>query len=241
MALMAKDWRVVKPVVIIGFLFMLAPTVIQTSVNAWRTNAASDPTHAAVPYEIMREWFTIAVFIGFLLWCAICPAFGGIMFARERRDRSAELLELLPITRGVRLLSKVIITLVTLVATVVITTQFWHLGAWMWPSASTYAPSDLWEPMRPLIGLMIIMVGLSWLLSSIFRSEIIATAVTFGAVCLTAMLMGMLPGPANKQNWYEWINAWFPVPGLALAVLMATIGLLAFIAGCIITLRRREV
>ncbi len=241
MALLAKDWRVVKPVVILGFLFMLAPTVIQTGVNAWRTVASSDSLSVTARYDEMREWFLAAVMIGFLVWCAICPALGGVMFARERRDRSAELLELLPITRGMRLLSKVIVTVSALVVAVVVTTQLWHLGASMWSSPSGYDPRDLWELMRPLIGFMIVMVGLSWLLSSILRSEILATAVTFGAVCLTAMLMGMLPGPANTQNWYDWINNWFPVHGLALAVLLATIGLLAFIAGCIITIRRREV
>lgn len=244
-ALIRKDWRVVKPVILVGVLSMLAPSLIQTGVNAWRTYVKGNPSSFAWPHEAameeQREWFQGAVMIGFVVWCAVCPAIGGVMFARERRDRSAELIELLPVTRRMRLFSKVILLVVTLSVAVLITTRLFHLATWIWPSTTPYISNNLWDSLRPLIGMMVVMSGVSWMLSSLLRSEVIATTVTFGGVCLAAMLMGMVPGPHGTPNWYEWLDSWTPAPGVELPIVLAFVGVVAFVTGCVVTLRRREV
>ncbi|HLP85324.1 MAG TPA: ABC transporter permease subunit [Phycisphaerales bacterium] len=247
-ALIRKDWRVVKPVILVGVACLLLPAIMQGTVNAFRSDVVDFPGQTPVmnssAVEEQRDLFQAAVTIGLSLWCAVCAALGGCMFARERRDRSAELVELLPVSRGVRLCSKVFVMALAAVSAMLVGYVLWMFAGVVWfagvPVTGMIPPRGL-EVMTPLFLIMFIMLGLSWMLSSMLRSEVIATAATFGAVCFFGLLFALVPGPGRYGDLYQWVNSfeWTPVP--LTYVLVTLLALAAFVTGCIVTLRRREV
>lgn len=249
-ALIRKDWRVVKPVVIVAFVVLVLPVTIQGLINASKPalgQAMSTWTNEQwLQYANSRDMYLAMLAIGLAGWCIVCPALGGVMFARERRDRSAELVELMPVSRGVRLTSKlaVLACVVSLAALMVFIA--WQIGATFFFVETTWNPLTRNVQMMstlPFIAVTLGAIGVSWLLSAVLSSEVLATAITFGFFAVSALLLNVVPGPGNHRSLYLWLDGMTPRPDFGYAGLgmFAIAGAIGLLAGCVVTLRRREV
>ena len=92
--LLIKDWRLNAPATLcLVLIYAVLPFIVFFS------RAVDEGVAHALNAESMTTCFMISAFAGLGISMLIIPAFGGIAFARERRDRSADFLASLSIDR----------------------------------------------------------------------------------------------------------------------------------------------
>ena len=181
-ALLKKDLRL-NAVPILGGILLVATPYLAVFVAAL--------TMKSRPGEIPRD-FQVASVMGAALAVAITAVVGGAAFALERRERSADFLALLPVTRDKILFSKLIIGvtfsaplwLANLLA-YRITIHKVPLGAQA--NIAGYFPfafAAIW---------MFVAFGIAWFLSSFLHSPAIAACISIGIVIAAAFLAVYVP------------------------------------------------
>jgi ABC-type transport system involved in multi-copper enzyme maturation permease subunit len=158
----------------------------------------------------------------------VASAFGGAAFAQERRERSADFLAMLPVTRGKIVASKVIVSL------------GWPALVWlanllvMW-IASSIAPGaemsrvslqdGLWRAVGASATTGLMMFGVAWMFSSFLKSPTIAAVISMGMTVSLLMVLALISQRSGRngredEQWLDWLvmlsTFCFGILGLAL-------------------------
>ncbi|NLX12504.1 MAG: ABC transporter permease subunit [Phycisphaerales bacterium] len=174
--------------------------------------------------------------ISLILSIVITGFVAANMFAGERVDRSAEFVAYLPIKRRTALVSKFIYAAgVSLIACMINYAVFTFTLLMLEP-ASSRREVDLASIVCYAVSAILIF-GVSWLVSAIQKSPVIAGIAGLATVTCIAFTMRFiiepLPGIGASQSREARIFWWYF--GLSLGI-----GLLSFIAGCICYLHQVE-
>ena len=200
-ALLRKDWRLYRPAVI-GCLVVLAGVyLIGMLPLLW-----DDPK--AGPYEAPRQIRNVAL-VASGVTAAFAAVFGASAFAVERRDRTAEFLVMLPISRTRILASKAAVSaafLLTLWAVhmTVAVLALNHLGS------SAKHTTDFAYAFAALAGAAMMMFSVAWLLSAFLSGAAVPFGLAFGGTIASAELIRQmianigLHGYALVRVWILW-------------------------------------
>lgn len=223
-ALIWKDWHLVRPVLIAAAVLYVSPFVIYAVGSLFGGYRLP---------ESRFEFFSGAgqlLVLGLVASLLAAPAFSGVIFARERRDRTAEFASTLPIPRVRLVLSKAIVTLAVTILPWLLTLALLLLNSGLGgPSITDRDSAPILSAYLIPVGITVMNVGLGWLLSASLRSETLASALAFFFTCLTLITtmyaMDRLELKSNQLTWPYWL-----IPLVA--------GTLAAGAGTLVALRR---
>jgi ABC-type transport system involved in multi-copper enzyme maturation permease subunit len=233
-ALLRKDLRLNAPVTIALLL-----TYITLPFLVFGALVASDGLQHTLKESGVATSFVITAFVGLGISLFILPAFGGIAFARERRERSADFLAAHPIPRRSVVVSKLIVTLALCslpwLLSVVIVVGVQRVlprvdGSFVGPDGSEIREGVMW-----LLRLQAMLLGGSWLLSSLLRSETVATTSTILGTIVLAIAFATYRSALERTGYVELAHARADV--LA-TILTLAIGLGGFLAGTLIAFKR---
>lgn len=223
-ALLWKDYRVNRIVVIVAMVILFGPLIVATAVNGI----------LGVRYHAMVNWFevvtqTACVTLAFSL--VTVALVGANAFAGERADRSAEFMAYLPPTRKQKLSSKLIFVacLMTFIVLALLL-MFYAVAPVVGEETAhtTRLRHDFTYAMWPTA---VLIFGAAWCASSVLSSPTFAAGVGFFAPWLLFALLSLVfygfdLKEASMQPWWLWTAA--------------PLGVLSFAAGCVYYLRRIE-
>lgn len=227
--LLWREYGFNRQILIAGAVILLMPYAYTLIFFLWPTNRVVTPHNVA-------EGFAVAAVCSYAASQLTVALLAGYAIAGERADRSAEFLGYLPISRGNRLASKLILTaLVTLAIWVINLAVLWGLRNLI-PWKPDFS-EDFFDPTYTVFtGLL--MFGVAWFLSSIQSSPSIA--VIGGVVTPLLVLTGLVIAIETyetqiRQNIDEppLMAAWYI--GISL-----TLGILGFALGTWYFLKRVE-
>jgi hypothetical protein len=233
LALLRKDWRLNRAIVIACLVTSVVPYVF-TVCNVWVDNTRYQAIGAGAYVDALR----LAAEASLVITVTLAAAFGGLPFAGERRERTAEFLGMLPVSRGAILASKLIVPLVCLA--VLIGTQLLvlaganRLSVWM-----SNREEDVYVPAVLSVGYAAGLFGLGWALSVFLRSAAIAASVAVGVG--VAMFFGMLEWGERGARIIR--HQWLPDAdrgATALSVMAATAVLIGGVAMVVTSLYYRR-
>jgi ABC-type transport system involved in multi-copper enzyme maturation permease subunit len=156
----------------------------------------------------------------------VTPVLGAIPMARERRERSCDLLATAPIGRHVHIFSKL---------------GVFVLASTLPPGLCLLAAAALAERTQPFASLILVrepssvmamafaaLGGMSWLMGSFLKSEAIAAGCTYlivlSAVVSWALLAERYQTPAPEaMGWYMTIMATLCIVGLVLGTAVSLV------------------
>ena len=212
--LIRKDLRQMRLPFLMSAALFVAPAVI--AAIAWMFY----PDNGA--HGTWREFVASFALMGAYL-CTIGAALpSAVAFAGERRDRTAEFVATLPVSRLRIVMSKAIVSLAA--------------AAWPWMLALGLAAlvvdwkeQGVAEPVPWALCASVALFGLAWLCSSLMESEVFSAAISI--VCVTILAFGawVLTDRA-KLTQHETRLLYF--------TLLPAVGIGGFLAGTIIALRR---
>ena len=227
-ALLWKDYRVNRLVLLTGLVLLMAPLVAFCTLNAvsqWRYGQPIFPWPAALSF---------ASVLSLLLSCITLTLLGGAAFACERCDRSAEFLAGLPATRLQIIGSKVVIAVgaglviwaVDLLVFFIIAPYSGEMGT---ETVENFA--NFRTKMLPMLAAMSLsMFGAAWFGSSFLPSHNIAAGLAFG---FPVLVFGILRTVEFVLEQTEFAVDWLPT-------VLAVLGLAGFLGGILIYARRVE-
>lgn len=238
-ALLIKDFRLCKPLIIAGLIAMFIPITAQLVDNGIQWLRRSPDGLAEDPYR--ANDFVIGLFAGLGLAAVTLPALAAVAAARERRDRSADFLHTLPIRR---------VLIVTSKAMVVI---FWTLllfaiGAIVMELVRPADSESIFTPGLPgridltvasmFLAVYGFAIGVGWFAGSFLTSDTIAGATALGACLLFTFTLGYVIQRDFHFSWGKLDPS--QVQFLAWLWTLLGVGAITFIAGTIISLRRKS-
>lgn len=207
-ALISKDFRLNRMVVLIAAAMTVIPYVIATVFAINETYASSMPIHRSWPNLLLA-----ANHFCLMHWPVAAALLGGNAFACERADRSAEFLAYLPPTRWQVATSKFIIVL--LVAAI-----FWGLNLLLFWLGLSHIGDDTFQyldlsdamPKSSFAAIGTLTFGVAWLASSGLSNTgpavvvgLAAPVVLFGLLQLTVWLVDW-PDDDMFGRWYTSIG-----------------------------------
>ncbi len=234
-ALLWKDYRQNRKMLIAVGVFLLIPyaiAIIAGTVERLRLHGEYD-SYTTVSWN--------QVFFGASLWSLIllvpaCGFIGGNAVAGERVDRSAEFTAYLPISRRSAIISKALLAIGACVVAALVNAGIAYVTTGWWLLA---------EEVRELrdvrmIGeavwfggaTVVLIFGISWLVSTLTNSPPISAASGIGSVVLVAGTLALVDyiggarEPITLEGWY--------------AGLCFVLGILGFAFGIVYYLRRVE-
>jgi ABC-type transport system involved in multi-copper enzyme maturation permease subunit len=222
LALLKKDWRLNRVPIIGGGLLIAVPYLFVIPVLL-----TSNSNNSGVVYEDLMAVSIIATALN----VAIAAVFGGTAFALERRERSADFLALLPITRGKIIASKMLIGIgipaIYFTINVIIAAAAQNQG-----HPAKFEIRDTFLAHASAAILMLMAFGIGWCLSSFLSSPAISASIAIGI---------MLAWPAL----YLLVTALFksPLGAVSTTIIAITpilIGVLGVAVGSINYLKRVE-
>jgi hypothetical protein len=234
-ALLWKDLRVNRPVLLTGAVLLLAPLLITSLYNLHVGSLAGHPAPWYVTWALGGVWSTVLS----LLTVALLA---GNAVAGERADRSAEFVAGLPISRRAIITSKAI---VALGATIVIwailllivfglaPTRLSYGDVGCYRSAFEAAEAELLAQGRreilPFAALATVLIfGIAWFSSSFFASPVLAA----GSGIAAPMVIGMIMATANRFG--------ADLGNGVYALSCVIVGIVAFVAGTICFIRGKR-
>jgi ABC-type transport system involved in multi-copper enzyme maturation permease subunit len=223
LTLLKKDWRLNAIPIYGGTLLVAVPYL----VVALALICQSDRDR--------RHWWAddlqVAAIMGTMLTVAVTAVFGGVAFAQERRERSADFLAMLPVSRCKIVLSKAIIG-------ILFSGALWAANYAVYDKAATHGITSGSDHISILFiyalaaDAMLIAFGIAWFASSFLSSPSIAACIGIGATVALGLL-GMLPDRFLWQLPDEYrIGIVLTLPAMP--------GVLGFIGGTLHYLRRVE-
>jgi ABC-type transport system involved in multi-copper enzyme maturation permease subunit len=224
-ALLWKDWRIVRPLLIAAGVLYLVPALISA---IWGLTATSQELPQG------HQWYGFVaslLFFGCMAAVLATPMFPAVMFARERRERTAELAATMPIRRGHIVLSKAIVALGAAITPWAITTVLFTALYGLSSGPPRFA-EGLWDigPLLVPIAMCVMGFGLGWLLSTLISSETYAAAGAWVASVATLATIVLVqyntPTPARALHVLPYV------------AIMVPIGVAAFAAGTAVALKR---
>lgn len=224
-ALLWKDCRINRLVLIIALMSFAGPLLIGTALNVY----------ALARYGVVaRPWPNLVVITSIVslgLSLLTVGMLGGNAVAGERMDRSAEFLAYLPPSRGKVITSKAILAL--------------SVGVFIWlvhPVLIYYVAPLLGEVPEDVIryrdnalpviaSTSVILFGTAWLASTFLDSPAIATGIGFGAPWVLFAILSIIKFPLGYEDFA--IGFWYHT-------IAVTLGILCFITGIIYYTHRVE-
>lgn len=227
--LIQKDLRQTFWPALLAVLLLIAPAL------AWGSSVLAD-SHRLAFQNIWRELASCAG-IGAVASLLASSSASGVAFAKERRERTADLMATLPLPRWRAVVSKgAAALLVALVpcALGLAASLYFSIGA----GASPWGrDSSLGDGFRAIIAGWLLLFGLGWGLSSVLRSEVLAAAAPVLVLVVLA---------ASVATWWQPAYGEMPVM-LAERLVYArmtwafgVVGAAGLIAGTVIALRRKS-
>ena len=278
LALLRKDLRLLRLPLVGGVLLAVLPYLIHVAprMEHWQRDRAlagqvvyvrdGDTVHKGrtVDRETIDRLFVQtallpAALTGLGLVALTAAACGGIAFAAERRDRSAEFLALLPVSRRRAVASKLAAAGVCLLLPACV-----HLAAFAigWrelppmPDQSAHFAQRFSTGAANCAALTVMMFGVAWLLSSVLDSPAVAATVAVGLAAVTVYLIAatvwqaevaadtksVFWTPAEYVTGVLWRPGVFwhapPATNDAVRVVAVLSGLSALLAGGLVQARR---
>ncbi len=235
MMLIRKDFHLQLPVLIASGLLFIAPTIIYLIIDA----AISTPTTEQEPLILALSAMTM---IGVLIASLTIPAFVGVAAARERRERSAEFLEAMPVRRLTIVTSRAVVALVcslmpAIVGTFAMATLMWvESGISKGSESGTLFPNDAGQLFLVGFATVLAAAGVAWFVGSLIRSEVLAAALGIGVPIAVAMATSIAMSRMSDEVIYR-LGIYRDGPE-AYAFAQLAIAIPCLIAGTIIALRR---
>ena len=217
-ALLKKDWRVNRAPVVGTLVVLLGVYAFAFSMRVYISQAE----RGSASISISHTFFSAGMFM-LSLAPILAGCYGGIAFAAERRERSADFLAMLPTSRVRIVLSKSItgwgcsfapwlLSILVILATDVFT------GDSRQGSGATWR-----EVVMGSSGALIMCFGLAWLLSTFLESPAISSSISIGVTVALVIWFAMHDRYLDNMSWW-----------------MIGIGATGYIAGTIYYLRRIE-
>lgn len=227
-ALLWKDYRVNRQILIVGFCLLVAPFL---AAVGWLWY---DVGLTAAPADRWGHGLSIAAQAALMLSQLTVLLLAGHIIAGERRDRSAEFLAYLPPPRSVILTSKAILATALLL---VVWGVFLLVTEVIVPAIDADASHTQLESFagtRAFVAVITIaMFGMAWFGSCLFESPTYSAALGIFAAVLVPFALNLFRlatgVPAHGESFI-----------FVLKVTLATIGVLGFIAGWCYYVRRVE-
>jgi ABC-type transport system involved in multi-copper enzyme maturation permease subunit len=209
MALIRKDLRV-NLVPIVGSAVVLA---LVYSLSFFENDGSNN------------TYFVMGVF-GIIIIVIMAAAYGGIAFAQERRDRSADFLALLPVTRSRIVASKLVAAFLPMAAMWALNTAF--LVAAYLGGRRTAFTSDVPGMLCTYGAIFMLHFGVAWMLSTFLTSPAIATAIALAVTAFLGLSFEHFSMQLRSMGAFYW------------AIRMASVGIACLIAGSIYYIKRIE-
>jgi ABC-type transport system involved in multi-copper enzyme maturation permease subunit len=219
-ALFRKDFRLNRIPIFGGAVLIFMPYLVGFALFL---------THGRSPLgqSGIRSAFMPCPWMALVLTIAIAGVFGGAAFAYERRERWADFLAILPVTRARSLLSKLAVSLLFLltISAINLLVFYWLLG----PN-----PGNEFLGALMLIawaGSVAMCFGVAWLISAFQSSPALAACVSIGATLACAIVVSQ--NSFQSSLMFEDEKTFVIQAGVA-----GLIGCLSFLFGSIYYLRR---
>jgi hypothetical protein len=227
-ALLWKDYRMNRLVLLAGMVLLLAPPVVVIAVNVYSAWKYEEPLW---PWPAALHW---AAVLSLLFSFITVAMLGGMAFACERADRSAEFLAYLPPTRVQIVVSKVILVMAGIATIWAANLLLLYVLAPRCGELHPQVADDLRElreqMLPPLAATTVCLLGAAWFGSSFLPSHGIATGLACG---FPVLLFGVLRTIAFVLEEYDLAEHWYPPTAIVL-------GVAGFVGGIWIYLRRVE-
>jgi ABC-type transport system involved in multi-copper enzyme maturation permease subunit len=195
-ALLRKDWRLNRAVVVAAIVLSLMPyalTLANTRFNP--------PKYRVVELRDYLDTTQFAAFACLVLSVVLAAAFGGLALAAERRERTAEFLAMMPVSRGAVVLSKLVVAAVCLATLLAV-----HVAV----VALTYWVADLgdvrlrgpttWQAGGMAAAFAVALFGMAWALSVFLKSPAIAASIAI-ALGVGLLFGGMAWAETLAEDW----------------------------------------
>jgi ABC-type transport system involved in multi-copper enzyme maturation permease subunit len=217
-----KDWRVNRMVIAGGALLMLCPYASTLLLEYFHPRSFG---HSAAG---LRTAMSTAAMMALVITVLMSAVFGGVAFASERRERSAEFLAMLPVTRR-----RVLLTKLLFAAACVATMWFANVLVLKALGVKEEAAGAV-----RIFGPVIFMAfAVGWLCSTFLSSPGIAAGISIGVTTFSTWTLAALANEIME----EWRRGY--LPGLLEATLQTwtiTAGSLCLFVGSVYYLRRVE-
>lgn len=230
-ALLWKDWRLVRPLLLAAMILYFLPMLIG---GVWILM----PSTSSRPIGVVDWLDTIAggFMVGLIVSSLAAPIFGAVMFARERRERTADLVGTMPTARHRVVISKAIMLACLFAAPWAITLL--GGGAFEWfaiekagQSLSAVLQSG-WPPFMTVFAIQALAIGSGWLFSTLMDSETIAAGLSY--------LLSVLTPAAVLVVWSKQHPESHSVPMGLFCGVCGAVGAVCLVAGAVVALRRRS-
>jgi hypothetical protein len=229
MKLLRKDWRVFRAAVLGGAALAACPYAVVLSMQVLYPPQGGNTLRS---YGVALEQSAMA---GLLLSLVMAAVFGGIAFAAERRDRSAEFMALLPVRRWPAVLSKLLVAVPCVALPAAVHLCVGLVGT-QWRTRADYRPfmvGHLVEGILVFTCLAVLFFGLAWMLSIYLHSPAVATSVAIGIAVFVAFVVEIWAGEYARVH-----SAARPNPNVTAGAVGVVLGAVAFAASTAHYLRR---
>jgi ABC-type transport system involved in multi-copper enzyme maturation permease subunit len=273
-ALFRKDLRLFRLPFVTGIVILVGAYLVGAvvAVGVWLDYAHDTRTLTFVqpgaPAEVTRVPIRDLI-PGFIAANAVIPAalvalglmaflsasFGGAAFAAERRDRSADFLAMLPVTRRQVATSKLLAALFCLLVPCAVHLAVVLVGLLATGSSRTVDFATTATALRHALAMGVMMFGVAWLLSAVLDSAALAATIGIAITAATGAFVGNL---ATRALLATGANVYTGDPGEVVWVLInpgmyrqtvlsiyntvhsvaVAVGVLALVAGTVIYVRR---
>lgn len=218
-SLLRKDWRLYRPTVI-GCLVVVAGVYLIGVLPL-----LTDPK--AGPYDLPRQIRNVAL-VAAGVTAAFAAVFGASAFAVERRDRTAEFLLMLPISRTRIMASKVAISAAFVLALWALHMTVAVLALNRLDAGAKHA-TDYAYAFAALAGAAMMMFSVAWMLSACLSGAAIPFGIAFGGTIASAQLIRQLIENLGLHG-YAFVRVWI--------IWSCVVALASFLAGSVHYARR---
>jgi ABC-type transport system involved in multi-copper enzyme maturation permease subunit len=237
LALIRKEWRLSRAILIGCLVTMVMPYVLNVA-NTW-----INPSRGAnlEPRDYV-DAVKFAAFASLAITVVLAAAFGGQTFAGERRERTAEFLAMLPVSREAIIASKLVVPAACLAALIGVHVLV-LVACGKWAEHIGLRRQDAQDAVYAAIfgvSYAVAVFGIAWALSVFLRSAAIAATVTIGIG--VGMFFGMMAWGERVHHFLikrEYVQSYNEA--ITIAVICATVALIGIVAivGSSLHYRRR--
>jgi ABC-type transport system involved in multi-copper enzyme maturation permease subunit len=235
LALLRKEWRQSRLPVVGGVVLMLAFYAIALSTQLFNNHPG------AQTFDAYLGVLGAGAAYGMMLVAFMASVFGGVAFAVERRDRTAEFVAMLPVSRVAIAVSKLLTSaacLAGMFAANLLVLSMCVAGSATEAGFDSHAWSDAVRFYGSLPPAAAMTFGVAWLVSSVLESPTISAITSLVVTGATAVLGATL----FRSYWH---GRWAPNDDAALRTGMMLLqiigwgtGLICVAAGTLIYRRR---
>jgi ABC-type transport system involved in multi-copper enzyme maturation permease subunit len=231
-ALFIKDLRMQRHVMVLAAVLLFGPAIVYTLVEIGTAPTERMLWHMSV--QELREDYSQAMGIGTMLSMLAFPAVAAVAAARERKDRSAEFLEALPVTRRRIVASRLLAVAICCPAPLLIGIA---LSSALTPVAWS-GHHFTWEELRLLLigaGIGVSLAGVAWMTGSAAKSEVLAALVSLLAVATVSITTyGVI-----ERMQLQGAHLSDRTVQIAFLSVAGVLGVVSFVLGTAIAVRRR--